>query len=290
MRFGTATDEATSFAILDEYVAAGGAFLDTANVYAAWERGGKGGESEMLLARWFQARANRERIFLATKVGSRFQATGFGLKPEQIRREVDASLQRLGTDRIDLLYAHFEDRNTPPEETMATLEALVREGKARFLGASNHRAWRLEVLRALCATRGWTGYCCIQQRYSFFQPVAGASFGLQVAANDDLLDYCANRRMTLLAYSPLLGGVYGRSDKKPAPPYINQRNETRLAALNQLAAERGVTPNQLVLAWMLHHQPPVLPIAAASSVAQIRENLAAAEIVLSEDEMKRLNA
>jgi aryl-alcohol dehydrogenase-like predicted oxidoreductase len=289
MRFGTATDGETSARILDAYVEAGGSFIDTANVYAVWEANGRGGDSEELLGRWMRERGNRDRLFLATKMGSRLQASGRGLRRDQIERECEASLGRLGVETVDLYYAHFDDLATPVEETMGAFDALIRAGKARHIGASNFYAWRLEQARAVCAAERWTWYCCVQQRYSYLQPVTGARFGVQVAANEDLLEYRQARGLRLLAYSPLLGGCYQRANKPVPLQYQSALNEKRLAALQAVAGQRGVSPSQLVLAWMLQQDSPVLPIIGVSSVEQLQHNLAALEIALSEEEMKRLN-
>jgi aryl-alcohol dehydrogenase-like predicted oxidoreductase len=282
MRFGTRTDEATSFAILDAYLEAGGSFLDTANIYAVWEPGGKGGESEALLGRWFKARGNRKACFLATKMGSKLQPGGLGLRAAQIETECEASLRRMGVETIDLYYAHFDDPVTPYEETFAAFDRLIRAGKVRFLGASNHRAWRLEASRAFCQSRGFASYCCVQQRLSYLQPVVGATFGNQVAANEDLLDYARSRNVRVLAYSPLLGGTYGnRPDRPVSDPYNTPHNAQRMHTVTTMAARLGVTPSQVVLAWMLHGDPAVLPIVGVSTPGQLRENLGALQVRLS---------
>jgi aryl-alcohol dehydrogenase-like predicted oxidoreductase len=290
MRFGTATDEATSFRILDMYAGAGGTFLDTANVYASWEPNGEGGDSEALLGRWMRARGNRGEIFLATKLGSRYQETGLGLRAGQIQRECEDSLRRLGVETIDLYYAHFDDRTTPLQETMLAFNRLIQAGKVRLIGASNFRAWRLERIRAACQQNAWPAYCCVQQRYSYLQPAIGALFGLQAAANEDLLEYCRETDLTLLAYSPLLGGSYAREDKPVPQQYAGPHNELRLQALRAVAEEMGASPNQIVLAWMLHGDPVAVPIIAASTPQQMEENLAALEISLGAEEMERLNS
>jgi len=290
MRFGSVTDEAKSFQILDAFVEAGGTFIDTANVYACWIPGCKGGESETLLGRWMKARRNRDRIFLATKTGSRLQATGRGLKPAQLRSEFEASLNRLQTDHVDLLYSHFDDPDTPVAETMQTYAEMIRSGRARFLGASNFRAWRLGEVRHTCEKLDLPDYVCVQQRYSYAQPVAGSPFGAQVAANEDLVEYCRQYSLTLMAYSPLLGGVYGgRTDKKFEIPYQSARNDKRMEILKTVAAERGLTPNQAVLAWMFCTQPPVIPLVGAGNVEQLRENLAALNTPLTSEDTARLN-
>lgn len=289
MRFGTRTDEATSFAILDAYMDAGGSFIDTANVYAVWEPGGKGGESESLLGRWFKARGNRGKCFVASKLGSRLQPGGLGLRASQIETECDASLRRMGIDSIDLYYAHFDDPVTPYEETFAAFDRLIKAGKVRYLGASNHRAWRLEAARTFCEQRGLPSYCCVQQRFSYLQPVVGATFGVQVAANEDLQTYTTARGMRLIAYSPLLGGAYsGRPDRPVTSQYNTPHNEHRMATAHSAAKRLGVTPSQLVLSWMLHLENPVLPIIGNSSVAQLRENLAALDLRLTPQDMEEL--
>jgi aryl-alcohol dehydrogenase-like predicted oxidoreductase len=180
--FGSRTDKETSYRLLDQYVAAGGSFLDTANNYAWWVLGYVGGESETLLGEWIQ-----------------------------------------------------------------------------------------------------------EQRYSYIRPRPAASFAPQIAANDDLLDYCRNRGITMLAYSPLLGGAYTRAGRSFPEQYLGPDTDARLPALNAVAEEVGATANQVVYAWMLQSDPPVIPLVAASTVEQMRENLGALEIELSADQMARLN-
>jgi len=290
MRFGTAHDEDTSRAILDRYGEAGGRFLDTANVYSVWEPNGEGGDSERLLARWMKDRGNRAEMFVATKVGSRKQESGRGLRPEQIRHEFARCLDNLQTDRVDLLYAHFDDPGeVPVGEYMAAFNELVDAGQLAHLGASNYHAWRLEAVRHACAERGIEDYCCLQLRHSYLQPDPWRGFGVQVCPTPELLDYCRRRKMTMLPFSPLLGGCYARDDKDPEPQYDSPRNAARLAALRTMAAEKGCTANQLVLAWMLHHECPTIPIIAASGVAQLDENLGALDITLSGEELRVLD-
>ncbi len=289
MLFGSSTDKAMSYRLLDQYVEAGGSFLDTANVYAQWVPGYVGGESETLLGRWMRERDNRSQIFIATKVGFLMPGVERGLRRHQIEAECEKSLKRLGVNTIDLYYAHVDDRNTSLEETMETFDRLVRAGKVRFIGASNFLAWRLEGARWVSQTHNWAEYCCIQQRYSYVRPKPGASFDPQIAANDDLLDYCRARNITMLAYSPLLGGTYTRADRPLPEQYIGPDSNARLTALKAVAEEKGATANQIVLAWMIQSEPCVIPLIGTSSVEQMRENLGALEIELSADQMARLN-
>jgi len=291
MHFGSRDDEATSCQLLDQYVAAGGSFLDTANNYAEWVPGYVGGESETLLGRWLRARRNRPRMFIASKVGLQRPGVERGLRAGQIQTECEKSLKRLGVETLDLYYAHVDDRNTPLEETLEGFDRLVRAGKVRFIGASNFLAWRLEAARAVSQAHGWPEYVCIQQRYTYVRPKPGASFGPpQIAANDDLLDYCRARGLTLLAYSPLLGGAYTRADRPLPEQYAGPDSDARLAALRAIAGEKGATLNQIVLAWMAHSAPCVIPVFGTSTSDQMQENLGALAIELSADQMARLNS
>lgn len=289
MYFGSSTDATTSYQLLDQYVEAGGSFLDTANIYARWVPGYVGGESETLLGRWMRERNARSKLFLASKVGFEMPGVRRGLRASQIEEECEKSLKRLGVDTIDLYYAHRDDRNTPVEETMEAFDKLVKAGKIRFIGASNFSAWRLEKARWVSQTHGWAEYCCIQQRYSYVRPKPGANFDPQVAANEDLLDYCKTRGITLLAYSPLLRGAYTRSDRPFPEQYVGPDTEARVAVLKAAAEEKRATANQIVLAWMIHSEPCVIPLVAASTTDQLRENLGALNIALGVDDMVRLN-
>ena len=291
MYFGTRTDAATSQALLDQYVAAGGTFIDTANIYAHWAEGGQGGESETLLGAWMKARGNRADLFLASKVGFEYPGVERGLPARRIEDECNKSLRRLGVETIDLYYAHVDDRQTPLDETLAAFDRLVGAGKVRHVGASNYTAWRLEEARSISASRGYPGFCCVQQRHTYLRPKPGADFDPQLAANDDLLDYCRVRsaEITMLAYSPLLGGTYTRADRPLPDQYAGPDTDARLAALRAVAAAHGATPNQIVLAWMLHSDPVVIPVFAASTPPQLAENLGALEIALAPGQMAQLN-
>ncbi|MGO9412860.1 MAG: aldo/keto reductase [Spirochaetia bacterium] len=289
MFLGTKTDLETSHAILDLYLDHGGTFIDTANIYAHWVPGGKGGESEALLGDWMRKRKNRSTLFLVTKVGFQYPSVERGLKSSTIQAECEKSLRRMGIETIDLFYAHVDDRNTPLEETLDAFDRLLRAGKVRMIGASNFLAWRLAEARAVSRARSWADYCCIQQRYTYLQPRPGASFDPQLAANADLLDYCASSGVALLAYSPLLGGAYTRADRSIPQHYAWRDTEDRLGRLKRLARELAVTANQLVLAWLMQSQPAVIPVMAGGTVEQIRENLGSLEVRLSEQQMSFLS-
>ena len=288
MFFGTRVDDRTSMRLLDRYTAAGGAFLDTANNYAFWVTGGRGGESEALLGRWMRLRGNRNRLFVATKVGG---APGEDVSRAAIVAAVDGSLRRLDTDHIDLYYAHVDHRSMALDETLEAFGELVAAGKVRHIGCSNYAAWRVERARRISDARGLPRYCCIQQRHSYVRPRPGTSFGAQLAADDSLLDFCsANPEVALLAYSPLLSGAYTVPDRAIPAQYLGPDTDARLSALQQVARAAGASANQVVLAWLMATTPPAIPLIAASNDAQLDDNLGALAVELSAEQLAMLNA
>jgi aryl-alcohol dehydrogenase-like predicted oxidoreductase len=289
MYFGSRNDRATSYRMLDRYIDAGGSFIDTANIYAWWVEGFHGGESETLLGEWMRARGNRSRLFIASKVGFQYGDVTRGLTAAQIEAECDKSLRRLGIDTIDLFYAHVDDRTTPMHETMAAFDRLVRAGKVRFLGASNFLAYRLERAHTLSKQNGWPDYVCLQQRHTYLRPKPGATFDPQLSLTDEIVDYCRANQVTLLAYSSLLSGAYTRPDRPLPEQYRGPDADARLAALREIAAAHGVTPNQVILAWLVQQAPPIIPVMAASTDEQMAENLAALDLKLTVEEMERLD-
>ena len=303
MRFGTETDEATSFAILDRYAEAGGTFIDTADNYAFWASGTQGGESEELLGRWRRSRGVGDEIVIATKLGARPLAPGTswidnpeGLSARVIRESSERSRDRLGMDRLDLLYAHIEDPAVPLAETVEAFGALVAEGAVGLLGVSNHWAWRVERARSLAAAAGVAGYEVLQYSYSYLRPrtdVPGpvSPDGSQGVLGGDMLSYLrADPQLAMVAYSPLLNGGYVRQDKPLRAGFDHPGTPARLAALREVAKEAGATANQVVLAWLIGAELPMIPLVGASSVVQLDESLAAVDLDLTADQRARLDA
>jgi aryl-alcohol dehydrogenase-like predicted oxidoreductase len=314
MVMGSQTDRVTSFEMLDRFMAAGGNFLDTANCYAWWlDKNSVGDESETLLGEWMRERGNRNQIFLATKGGARLKDVNMVrnaqgeinwaqvphayeyLSANTIRKAVEGSLRRLQTDHIDLYYAHIDDRVTPLEETLGALNELVVEGKLRYIACSNLRTWRLERARNISAAHGWSGYVGVQQQYSYLRPKPGANFGVGVNVDDELLDYLrVNTDVTLMAYSPLLKGIYDDAQKRAA--YYNwslfnsDDARARLEVLSRMARELNVSNSQLVMAWLLHHQPRVIPIVGARTLEQYEVAMQALNIHLTDEQLSTLNA
>jgi len=288
MYFGTKVDEEMSRRLLDAFAQAGGTFLDTANKYACWVEGFKGGESEELIGRWMKDRKNRSQMFIATKLGFPHPPdVPAGLRASQIQQECEKSLRRLQIETIDLYYAHSDDRNTPMEESLEAFDRLVQAGKVRFIGASNFMSWRLEQALGVSGRNGWASYVCIEQAYTYIRPTPGV-FNPRVEAGKELLDFCRYRDLTLLAYCPLRQGAYTRPDR--AIPWPSADTDARLEMLNTVAGEKNATANQIVFAWMMKSDPKVIPIMAASNPDQMAENLGSVDIELTGDDMQRLDS
>ncbi|GAA1155997.1 aldo/keto reductase [Streptomyces hebeiensis] len=303
MLFGSRTDEETSFAVLDRYVEAGGNFIDTSDNYAFWEDGGQGGQSEELLGRWRRSRGVGDEIVIATKLGARPLAPGTsytdnpeGLSAKVIRESAERSRERLGVAKLDLLYAHIDDPTVPQSETVEGFAALVAEGTVGLLGVSNQSVWRVDRARALASASGLPGYEVLQYQHSYLRPRTDIPSDLfpdgSLGGTDaQLISYLkAEPALTLVAYSPLLTGAYTRTDKPLPPDYDHPGTPARLAALRDVARETGATVNQVVLAWQLGGPLPVIPLAGASSVAQLEENLAAVDLELTPEQRSRLDA
>ncbi|WP_394429069.1 aldo/keto reductase [Streptomyces sp. SGAir0957] len=303
MLFGTVTEEKTAFAILDRYVEAGGTFVDTSDNYAFWQTGSVGGESETVLGNWRRSRGIGDEIVVATKLGAAPLApgTGFvdnaeGLSAAAIRTAVAGSTARLGMERLDLLYAHIPDPKVELAETVREFGALVAEGTVGLLGVSNHWAWQVERARAIARAEGLAGYEVLQYQHSYLRhridtPSPLSPDGELGTADGNLLSMVrAEEDLTLVAYSPLLGGAYVRDDKPLSAGHDHGSTRPRLAALREVAKSSGATVNQVVLAWMIGHRVPAIPLVGASSVAQIEESLAAVDLELTAEERARLDA
>lgn len=297
MYFGTTVDEQRARQVLDRYVERGGRLVDTANCYSFWVDGGTGEESERVLGRWLADRGARDDVLVATKVGSRPRTLGApwpdhaeGLSAGVILEQFDRSSERLGTDRVDLYYAHIDDPRTNLTETLGAFARLVERGSVGVLGASNVTAARLRAARDVATRHGWPGYQVLQQRHTYLPVRPGFDITPQVALDDELTAYASTQPDLLLhAYSPLLGGAYTRPDKPLPPEYQGPNTARRLAALTDAAARLAITPNQLVLAWLLASTPRVVPVLGISTVAQLDEAMDAINLDLDPAIVKELN-
>ncbi len=285
---GSRVSEADSFHLLDVFADHGGSFIDTGNFYASWYPGCVGGESETVIGRWMGARRNRSRMVISTKLGFDYPGCSGGLTASEIVRECEKSMSRLQTEYVDVYYAHRDDFATPLEETMEAFHQLVTAGKVRMLGASNLWLWRVAEANCLAELRSWTPYGVVEQRYTYLRPRHGADFGPQIFVTEDMKRYCQHHGITLIAYSILLQGAYTREDRPIPAQFAGPEADERLAALRVVASETGATQNQVIIAWMRQSTPAVLPIIGGSQEAQVKENIAALQLVLSQDQMDML--
>ena len=286
--FGWTASEQESFAVLDAYAAAGGNFIDTADSYSAWVPGHVGGESETIIGRWMAARGARNKIAIATKVG---RCPGrMGLAPKNIRAGAEASLRRLGVDRIDLFYAHADDPATPIEESLREFDALVREGKVRYVAASNFTASRLADALAVSRREGLTHYVATQPHYNLV---------VRDEYEGPLADLCAREGVACLPYFALAkgfltgkyrpGAAVQSARAEGARAYLDARGQRVLAALDEIAATHHTSVAAVSLAWLLTRPTVAAPIASARTTAQLDELLATADVKLTAAEAARLD-
>ncbi|MBR7833316.1 aldo/keto reductase [Actinospica durhamensis] len=293
--FGGSLGEAASFAILDRFREAGGTFLDTANCYPFWREGCTGRESEQLLGRWLASRDARAEMVIGTKLGAQpitsdpasangalaWSRNAEGLSRQTVAAAAQGSLGRLGIERIDVLFAHIEDRNVELAETVAAFAELIERGIVGVAGVSNHPTSRVRQARAAAEELGVPGYRVVQQRHSFLRPNPGASFTNQEAADDELLAYVAEQPdLSLMSFSSLQEGSFVRDDRPVVHQYQGPQNAARIRELRHVAAQAGVTPNQLALAWLLRGTLAVIPVLGVTSVAQLDEALGAYDVPL----------
>jgi aryl-alcohol dehydrogenase-like predicted oxidoreductase len=283
--FGWTADEEQSHAVLDAYVGAGGNFVDTANSYLI-----EHGASETIIGSWLVERGNRDEIALATKVGGG-RGDVRSLSAETIEREANASLERLQTDRIDLYYAHFDDEETPLEESLRAFDALVRAGVVRHLGASNYKPERLTAALELQRRLGLAEFTVLQPHYNLVEREFERTL-LPVAEAWDL---------AVLPYFALAGGFLtgkyregGAEVDSPraesARAYLDRGGSAVLEALDEIAAARGTTVAAVALAWLFAQPAVVAPIASARSTEQLEQILPAATLELTAAEVDRLSA
>ncbi len=294
MTFGRETDEETSYRMMDRFVEAGGNFIDTADVYSL-------GVSEEIVGRWMKGK-RRDDLVIATKV--RFPMgegpNDVGLGRKHILSAVEASLRRLGTDYIDLYQVHAWDDATPLEETLSTLDELVRSGKVRYIGVSNFCGWQLQKAVDISKQMGWEPFRCLQPLYNL----------LDRYTEWELIPVCINEGLGVIPWSPLRGGwltgKYRRGMEKPPEGtrvdlaerqgwseswsrYNTERTWRVIDELLAVAEEVGKTPAQVALNWLLQRPGVTAPIIGARNMEQLEDNLGASGWALSEEHMERLN-
>ena len=293
--FGWTADEATSFALLDAFVDAGFNLIDTADVYSRWAPGHTGGESESVIGRWLKRGGKRHRVLIATKVGKPMGAEGegrSGLSAQWIRQAVDDSLRRLQTDHIDLYQSHDDDPATPFADTLAAYADLIRAGKVRAIGASNHTAARLREALDISESLGLPRYETLQPLYNLIdrEPYERELEPLVRERGLGVINYFG------LARGFLTGKYRSEADLAQSPrgagvkaAYFNERGFRILAALDAAAAVEKATPAQVALAWQMVRPGITAPIASATSVAQFDELARAASLGLNAETVAALD-
>jgi aryl-alcohol dehydrogenase-like predicted oxidoreductase len=284
--FGWTADEAASFAVLDAFVDAGGTMIDTADVYSAWVPGHSGGESETVIGKWLKRSGKRDQVVIATKVGLMA-----GLKPETIGPACDASLQRLGIERIDLYYQHKDDESVPLADSLGAFDELRKHGKIREIGLSQFTAPRLEEAIQVTEKEGFTRPCALQTWYNMVerQKLEGPLGDAALAHGLGILPFysLANGFLTgkYRAKEDLGKSVRGQRNVE----YLEGRGMRVLAALDDVAAETGTALATVTLAWTMAQPGITAPIASATSVDQLNESIAALTLELTPGQIERLN-
>jgi aryl-alcohol dehydrogenase-like predicted oxidoreductase len=286
--FGWTIDEERSFAVLDAYVQAGGNFIDTADSYGRRGPGGPG-ESERIIGRWMATRGNRDRLVIATKVGMSTDLKG--LSAANVRAGAEASLERLGIERIDLYYAHEDDPQTPLQESLKAFGELIEDGLIGYAAASNYSAERLRQALALARREGVAEFVALQPHYNL----------MEREYEQELAPLCAEEGLACIPYFALargfLSGKYRAGGEQVQSPraggvqesYANERGFAVLEALDQIAQAHEAAVASVSLAWLRAKPTVVAPIASATSPEQVAELVASVELELSAEELTRLD-
>ncbi len=286
--FGMTADREASFAVLDRFVELGGGMIDTADVYSAWVPGHKGGESESMMGAWLKESGARDKVLIATKVG---MMPG-GLKPDRIREAVQGSLDRLGTDFIDLYFAHKDDPDVPLDEVLGAFAELVDAGIVRAIGASNYSADRLGEALRISDEKGLPRFTAMQPELNLLDrdQYEGALQRLCIEEGLGVVTYFS------LASGYLSGKYRGVDDLGKSPrgarvkPYLEGKGPAVLAVMDAITAETGATLSQIALAWVAAQPGVTAPIASATSVEQLDELMASVDVKLSDDHLAALSA
>lgn len=289
--FGWTIDEKKSFEILDAFVAAGFNLIDTADSYSRWVKGHNGGESETIIGNWMKQRGNREKVIVATKAGSDVGQGKKDISKKHILKAAEDSLRRLQIDHIDLYQTHWDDNETPVEETLSAYQQLIKEGQVRYIGASNLSPQRLLASLEASKTHGLPNYETFQPEYNLY-----AREGFE----KELEKICMDYKLGVINYYSLAAGfltgkyrseadatksVRGEGNKK----YLNERGFKILKALDEVSKEYNSSPASIAIAWLIARPSVTAPIASATSIEQLDSLTKATQINLSEASIQLLN-
>jgi aryl-alcohol dehydrogenase-like predicted oxidoreductase len=289
--FGWTVDQVKSFTLLDALVGEGINFVDTADVYARWAPGNSGGESETILGDWMKSRGNRERLIVATTVGSDMGEGKKGLSKAYILQAAEDSLRRLQTDYIDLYQSHIDDESTPLEETLEAYDTLIKAGKVRAIGASNYTGARLEQALSVSAAKALPSYVSLQPKYNLYD---------REPYESEIEPVVMKHGIAVIPYFALAAGFltgkyrseadFGKSARGGGmSKYLNERGLRILAALDEVAARHQVSPAQVAIAWLASRPSVTAPIASATSIDQVEQLVAAAALALDSTDLALLD-
>ncbi|HEY8689103.1 MAG TPA: aldo/keto reductase [Chitinophagaceae bacterium] len=288
--FGWTIDEPASFKLLDAFVDAGFNLVDTADVYSRWKEGNHGGESEKIIGNWMKQRGNRNKVIVATKVGSDM-GEGKNLKKNYIFKAVEDSLKRLQTDHIDLYQSHFDDLSTPVEEIIDAFAELIKQGKVIAIGASNLSIERLKRSVEYSESKGLPRYETLQPLYNLYD---------RETFEKEYQQYCLQKNISVINYyslaSGFLTGKYrtetdlsksarGGGNKK----YMNERGFKILQALDEVAKRYNTVPATVSLAWLMAQPTIAAPIASTTNTQQLNDLIAASDLKLDKEAIDVLN-
>jgi aryl-alcohol dehydrogenase-like predicted oxidoreductase len=290
--FGWTIDEKTSFTLLDAFVKEGFNFIDTADTYSRWAPGNKGGESETIIGNWVKKNGNRDKVIIATKVGGDMGQGKKDISKKYILQAVENSLQRLQMDYIDLYQTHWDDGITPVEETLDAYAQLVKEGKIRWIGASNLSPARLKASLEASAKHGYPRYESLQPLYNLYE---------REEFEKELEPLCLENQLGVISYfslaSGFLTGKYrSEADLAKSPrgegikKYLNPKGLRILAALDDVSLRYSTTPASVAIAWLIARPSVTAPIASATSLPQLDALLKATELKLDAAAIELLNA
>jgi aryl-alcohol dehydrogenase-like predicted oxidoreductase len=296
MTMGWTSSKADSFAVMDYAVEKGINFFDTADIYSFWAEGNDGGVAESWIGEWLQDRQARNEVIIATKARGRMWngPDGEGLSRKHLMRAVEDSLRRLQVDTIDLYQSHWPDEATPLEETFRAFEDMIKQGKVRWLGCSNHTAVQLQETLDLCTAQNLPRYESLQPHYNLVH---------RSEYETELMDLCEKENLGVIPYSPLEGGfLTGKYRQETIPtdsrghgsdrmrPYMNKRGYAIIDALDEIGQSHNATVAQTALTWLLANPTITSAIIGANTVTQLTETITAADITLSAEEKARLDS
>ena len=288
--FGWTADEATSFALLDGFVEAGFDAIDTADAYSRWVPGHSGGESEVIIGKWLKARGRRDDVKILTKVGSDMGQGHNDLSPAWIETAVEASLRRLQTDYIDLYQTHWPDPKTPQEETLRTLDKLVKAGKVRAIGTSNHSAEQVSEALAISDREDLAAYATIQPHYNLYSrdTFEGGLQDLAVEKGLGVITYFSLESGFLTGKYKTIDQIAGTKREGMLKDKFDERGVRILAVLDAVAQKNEATSAQVALAWLLAQPGVTAPIVSATTTEQLADTLKAATLTLSDEDVAEL--